>query len=399
MRSKRILVINKLLNCKMIIGRSMFRKAISGTILTLLFAVMMTLACSSSIPLVKGLWVWKLPIPYVPSASKVTIDGEIVDEAWNYAEHFHNYSTHKQTIEFDVYLMHDGVSMYIGAVIHDNDFWGSGWQPDAFEVEINDRNDGRYGGSSGNDLKSIWVTATGCGNYFDLYIPYDTRFDTTVDGEGDFTFSGLRQNGELGDYYFELKIPIEGSHPEDAKLSEGVPFGMMISFIDYDPVDNVGYGYWLLQGSYILETRPPVITATIDIDPDTLNLKSNGKWITAYIELPEGYNVADINRTTILLNDTIPVDSFWTDKPLESVIGDYDNDTIPDLMVKFERARVISYILANINKTKLFEEKFMRVTLTITGKLNDGIPFQGSDIITIVMPMPRAIYKIFLFPI
>ncbi len=31
-----------------------------------------------------------------------------------------------------------------------------------------------------------------------------------------------------------------------------------------------------------------VVPATIDIDPDTLNLKSEGRWITAYIELPTG---------------------------------------------------------------------------------------------------------------
>jgi PKD repeat protein len=36
------------------------------------------------------------------------------------------------------------------------------------------------------------------------------------------------------------------------------------------------------------------IPATIDCDPDTLNLKSEGEWITCYIELPEGYGVERI---------------------------------------------------------------------------------------------------------
>jgi len=165
--------------------------------------------------------------------------------------------------------------------------------------------------------------------------------------------------------------------------------------------DNSNGYYNLEKFSHIVHNEPDIsvseeefylekIFCSIDFRPHTLNLKSKGRWITGYIELPEGYNVADINLTTILLNDNIPVDPFWTDKPLESVIGDYDNDTIPDLMVKFDRARVISHILANVNKTKLFKERFMRVTLTITGYLNDGTRFQGSDIITIVMPTPRS---------
>lgn len=128
---------------------------------------------------------------------------------------------------------------------------------------------------------------------------------------------------------------------------------------------------------------PSVITATIDIDPDTLNLKSKGKWITCYIEPPEDYNISDVDRTTILLNDTIPVDSFWLDKPLESVIGDYDSDTIPDLMVKFDRAEVISYIVESLGFEPM---NFSEAALTVSGQLYDGTPFEGSDIIRVTMP-------------
>jgi hypothetical protein len=51
-----------------------------------------------------------------------------------------------------------------------------------------------------------------------------------------------------------------------------------------------------------------VITATIDIEPNVLNLSGLGKWITAYIELQEDYNVNNINVSSISLNSTIPVD-------------------------------------------------------------------------------------------
>lgn len=67
-----------------------------------------------------------------------------------------------------------------------------------------------------------------------------------------------------------------------------------------------------------------MITATVVIHPQTLNLGSKGRWLTAHIELPKGYNLSDIDVSRIMLNDTIPVEL--------TPIGDYDCDGIPDLM-------------------------------------------------------------------
>lgn len=122
---------------------------------------------------------------------------------------------------------------------------------------------------------------------------------------------------------------------------------------------------------------PPVITATIDIDPNTLNLRSKGKWITAYIELPKGYNVADINISSILLNETISA------QPKPVAIGDYDGDGVPDLMVKFNKTAVSKLILSKGLMTG-------NVTLTITGKLTHGILFEGSDIIRVKDARPKG---------
>lgn len=127
----------------------------------------------------------------------------------------------------------------------------------------------------------------------------------------------------------------------------------------------------------------PQVEASVKISPKALNLLSKGKWVTASIELPEGYEIANVNASTILLNGSIPID---VNAPI--TIGDYDNDSIPDLTVKFERAKIIQYILANINIKELLK-RFMTITLTITGKLNDGTTFQGSDTVKIIIPMPR----------
>jgi hypothetical protein len=122
--------------------------------------------------------------------------------------------------------------------------------------------------------------------------------------------------------------------------------------------------------------------ANIDVNPDSLNLRSKGTWITAYIEFPEGFDVNNINVSSILLNNTIPVAL-----SAPATIDDYDNDGIPDLMVKFDRTAVIQYILAHVNMTELIEEGSMTITLTITGKLEDGTPFKGTDTIRIILPM------------
>lgn len=134
---------------------------------------------------------------------------------------------------------------------------------------------------------------------------------------------------------------------------------------------------WHIIDNFSIEihpSTPPTLTGTLDIKPNSLNLRSRGKWATAYIELPEGYDVVDINVSSILLNGTISAEMH----PIG--IGDEDGDGIPDLMVKFDRSEVISYILVNVD----IEDKFTTITLTITGTLNDRTPFEGSDTIKIL---------------
>jgi len=121
-------------------------------------------------------------------------------------------------------------------------------------------------------------------------------------------------------------------------------------------------------------TVVPVVPSKLDIDPDTLNLGRKGKWITAYIEPPKGYNLSNIDVNSIRLNGTIPVDP---SAPIGK--GDYDNDTIPDITVKLNRTLVSEYIIS---------EGIMRgnVTLTISGQFNDGTIFEGDDMIRVRMP-------------
>jgi PKD repeat protein len=135
-----------------------------------------------------------------------------------------------------------------------------------------------------------------------------------------------------------------------------------VTFIVKDDDGGVG------TKTLIVEVKP--IPAVIDFVPDTLNLASKGKFITAYIELPEGYDVTKINVFSIMLNNLISVLS----EPTE--IGDYDNDGIPDLMVKFDRSKIQAILTP--------EEE---VTLTLVGELvHDDIDFKGFDTIRVINP-------------
>lgn len=108
------------------------------------------------------------------------------------------------------------------------------------------------------------------------------------------------------------------------------------------------------------------LEAEIDINPDTLNLKSNGQWITAYITLPEGFNVEDIIPEEVYLDGITAV---WS----EIQNGVY--------MAKFDRAAVQEMDDCEVGT------KFQELTLTVTGKLSYGqltIDFEGSDTIRVI---------------
>lgn len=68
------------------------------------------------------------------------------------------------------------------------------------------------------------------------------------------------------------------------------------------------YGAWMDMAAFSIHVPSTNITATVDFDPNTLNKKSNGNWVTVYIELPAGYSVANISIPSLLLEGSIPVE-------------------------------------------------------------------------------------------
>ena len=193
-------------------------------------------------------------------------------------------------------------------------------------------------------------------------------------------------------------------------LAYSMPFGEKVGFSTVDPtpiaridftVDAYGRSSLDLRKSLLVtvdaeaiphdvsdgyfDNRLQVVMATVDIDRDTLNLRSERKRITAYIQLPEGYDPEDIDATTILLNGTIspvldPKYDFVTNS--SEYLVDHDGDGILERMVKFNRAEVIGFI-----ETMDFDNetvRFREVTLTISGTVSGGA-FEGSGTVRLIV--------------
>ncbi|MFH1037688.1 MAG: lamin tail domain-containing protein [PVC group bacterium] len=171
----------------------------------------------------------------------------------------------------------------------------------------------------------------------------------------------------------------------------GVPVERLIynDTIEWHKYDAAGYGASLQRINPMAPAQDPcnwcgdglspgrgslcTIISEINIDPDTLNLKSKGRWITCYIELPDYYTVDEIDIATVALtaiSGDIVDPSIYVEGP--SGVGDYDGDGVPDLMVKFNRSQI--QVLLEVSEE----------TLTVTGDLIDGTPFEGNDIIKIL---------------
>jgi len=114
--------------------------------------------------------------------------------------------------------------------------------------------------------------------------------------------------------------------------------------------------------------KNPII-ATINVDPNALNSKSKGKWITVYITLASGYDVNDIAIATVKLNGELLA------APKFEIL-DINNDNCLDLMVKFDRI-LVKDIIVGSQESDTF-------TIIITGELCDGKFFEGTDIIKLI---------------
>lgn len=101
-----------------------------------------------------------------------------------------------------------------------------------------------------------------------------------------------------------------------------------------------------------------VIEAEVKIKPETINLKSKGKF-KAFIELPSPYNAGDIVVETVVCAGAQAIDGRTDGR--DRFVATFNTQ---DLVLKVD-------------------SKKEKVVLTVSGELEDGTKFEGSDTVKV----------------
>ena len=103
---------------------------------------------------------------------------------------------------------------------------------------------------------------------------------------------------------------------------------------------------------------------TVTVHPQTLNLRSGGRWITVKIELPEGMNPEDLDISKVKL---------WVnDEAIEPEWGEACDDYV---MIKFSR-----------DALQELGSPDEEIEIRVTGELPSGESFEGTDTIRMIDP-------------
>lgn len=116
----------------------------------------------------------------------------------------------------------------------------------------------------------------------------------------------------------------------------------------------------------------PIEAASVNMDPNTLNLGSSGRWATCYIELPLEHDASEI------LVETVHPDLDTGDGPIlpeRSSVGDNDRDGVDELMVKFSRTDFEAALAEGDS-----------VPVTVMGEIAGTCWFYGTDVIRVIRP-------------
>ncbi|HUS72378.1 MAG TPA: hypothetical protein VMY06_04865 [Sedimentisphaerales bacterium] len=224
---------------------------------------------------------------------------------------------------------------------------------------------------------SSTVRKSSDGTTFPIIYPSDGQYKRAW---GSFYYDGIAyfftgdRSGGLGERILDDNGSVSRTINQNWVITQAVELNGEVYALASDSIDAGS----IPADVYLITTVPePVIEALIDIDPDTLNKKSHGKWITVYITLPDGFDVGTIDTSSIAITSLIgetcdPQYAQEADLSFTPQVGDRDEDGILDLTVKFDR----QVLLANLCLDD--------VSITIEGELTTGELFSGSDSIRII---------------
>jgi hypothetical protein len=110
-----------------------------------------------------------------------------------------------------------------------------------------------------------------------------------------------------------------------------------------------------------------------DIDPNTIRMNGRGKWVSSCIQFPTGYNVCDVDVSTVTFNGEVPADEDETE------FDDCNDDHHADVQVRFPRKAVEAILEAG-----------EAVEVLVTGELRDLTWFVARDVIRVIRPRMLA---------
>lgn len=136
-------------------------------------------------------------------------------------------------------------------------------------------------------------------------------------------------------------------------------------------------GAWL--GVFEQAVALPIEPATVEVKPESLELRSRGEPVTAIIEAPAGgFDVRHVLAPSIRLCVGGPLCDSGAAPAAKPKVGDADGDGIPDLKVTFGRADVLA-LVAGVRAPAT-------VTFSLSAVLDDGSACAGTAGVRLVDP-------------
>jgi hypothetical protein len=183
-----------------------------------------------------------------------------------------------------------------------------------------------------------------------------------------------------GELAFELTSPDAWIRPDPA--SGTVPPGgsatiqVTLSADGLDPGDDEGALALHTNDPDHPDTELPVLLhvgaldpAVAEVGPESLNPGSKGRWVTAKIELPDGYDPAQVDPASVRILGTVPVDDGG------AVTGDFNRNGVPDWTFKFPRGAFVMALPPQDD-----------VMVPVIGEVRDLIWFRTEQAVHIVRP-------------
>jgi hypothetical protein len=192
-----------------------------------------------------------------------------------------------------------------------------------------------------------------------IYLEFDINRDDELDD-----VVAIRET-LTGDYIIQV-IPQDEILPTDTFSLKVAANGETVVLFEDVAIKDIPAQPYIIRSSG--DEIIPIIPVTVDFNPNTLNPRSPSVRVTVYIELPvgHGYETEEINVTNLMLNSQVAAEAHPTK------IGDYDEDGIPDLMVKFNLQVVVEMLEPGVQMVQL------------TGELSDGTLFAGNDTVRVL---------------